>query len=234
MLNRSGRGILVVLAIYQAAGAADIRGTIIIEHKLTSRTVTAPAGSYLRGAAVELGAPQTGNALSWERAHVVVYVEGELPSTPGTARMEQKNRSFTPDLVLVPAGSTVTFPNLDVIFHNVFSLSRPAAFDLGNYPKSQTRTVTFPKPGIVYVNCRLHPNMAGTIVVSPNSRAAIAGESGQFVLSDVPPGVYTVAAWHKAAGFFRQRVKVSEEQGAEIKFFIPLDASGIPKPAAKR
>lgn len=234
MVNRISTGVFVVLAICQAAWAADIRGTIIIEHKLTSRTVTAPAGAYLRGTAVELGSPETGNTLSWERAHVVVYVEGELASTHVTARMEQKNRSFTPDLVLVPAGSTVTFPNLDLIFHNVFSLSRPAAFDLGNYPKGETRTVRFPKPGIVYVNCRLHPNMAGVIVVSPNSRAVIAGESGNFVLSDVPPGAYTVVAWHKAAGFFRQRVQVSEKQGAEIEFFIPLDASGLPKSAAKR
>jgi plastocyanin len=234
MDNGIGRGVFVVLAICEAAWAADIRGTVIIEHQLTPRTVTAPAGSYLRGTAVELGAPETGNALSWERAHVVVYLEGELPSTPVAARMEQKNRSFTPDLVLVPAGSTVTFPNLDVIFHNVFSLSRPATFDLGNYPKGQTRTVTFPKPGIVYVNCRLHPNMAGVIVVSPNSRAAIAGKSGKFVLSEVPPGVYTVVAWHKAAGFFRLRVQVSETQGAEIEFFIPRDASGLPKSAARR
>jgi plastocyanin len=234
MVNRISRAGFVVLAICQGAWAADIRGAIIIEHKLTPRTVTAPAGAYLRGAAVELGSPETGNTLSWERAHVVVYVEGELPSTPVTARMEQKNRSFTPDLVLVPAGSTVTFPNLDVIFHNVFSLSRPTAFDLGNYPKGQTRTVRFPKPGIVYVNCRLHPNMAGVIVVSPNSRAAIAGESGRFVLSDVPPGVHTVVAWHKAAGFFRRRVQVSETHGAEIEFFIPLDAAGLTKSAAQR
>jgi len=234
MVNRISRGILVALAIYEAAWAADIRGTIVIEHKLTPRTVTAPAGAYQRGAAVELGAPGSGDALSWERAHVVVYVEGELPSTPVTATMEQKKRSFTPDLVLVPAGSTVSFPNLDLIFHNVFSLSRPAAFDLGNYPKGQTRTVRFPKPGIVYVNCRLHPNMAGVIVVSPNSRAAIAGESGRFVWCDVRPGVYTVVAWHKAAGFFRRQVTVSETQGAEIEFFIPLDAAGLVKSAAQR
>lgn len=233
MDNRIGRGILIVLAICEAAWAADIRGTIIIEHKLTPRTVTAAAGGYLRGAVVEPGAACTQDALSWERAHVVVYLEGELPSMPVTATMEQKKRSFTPDLVLVPAGSTVSFPNLDLIFHNVFSLSAPASFDLGNYPKGQTRTVTFPKPGIVYVNCRLHPNMAGVIVVSPNSRAAIAGGSGKFVLSDVPPGAYTVVAWHKAAGFFRRRVQVSEKQGTEIEFFIPLDASGLPKPAKR-
>ena len=82
--------------------------------------------------------------------------------------MEQQNRRFAPDLVVIPAGSSVSFPNFDPIFHNVFSLSKAKSFDLGNYSKGQTRMVTFPKPGIVAVYCHLHPNMAGTIVVTPN------------------------------------------------------------------
>jgi len=118
--------------------------------------------------------------------------------------MEQKNREFQPDLLTIPCGSTVSFPNLDPIFHNVFSLSKPKTFDLGNYAKGQTRSVTFLKPGIVLVNCRLHTNMTAAIVVTPNQWSSRTDADGRFVLRGVPSGVHTLIAWHKAAGFLRQ------------------------------
>ena len=109
---------------------------------------------------------------------------------------------------MIQAGAKVSFPNLDPIFHNVFSLSGAKTFDLGNYPKGDTRMVIFPEPGIVYVNCHLHPNMTATIVVDAKQWNTKADRDGHFVLPDVPPGKYTVVAWHKAAGFFRQQVDV--------------------------
>src|SRR5439155_23623698 len=56
-----------------------------------------------------------------ERARVVIYLEGDLPSTPRTATLEQKNGRFAPDTQVIAAGSAVSFPNLDPVFHNVFS-----------------------------------------------------------------------------------------------------------------
>jgi hypothetical protein len=76
------------------------------------------------------------------------------------------------------------------------------------------------------VNCHLHPNMAATIVVAPNRWAVKADRSGHFELRDVPPGSYTVVAWHKAAGFFRKSVVVEAGHDAETSFFIPLAAEG--------
>jgi plastocyanin len=154
---------------------------------------------------------------------------GQLPTRPAPTSasvptMEQKNRAFVPDLLVIPAGSAVSFPNLDPIFHNVFSLSKPKNFDLGNYPLNQTRTVTFEKPGIVMVNCHLHPNMSATIVVSPSDWATHADGEGHFSLGEVPPGHYTVVAWHKAAGFFRQEIEVAADRNAKIEFLIPLEA----------
>jgi len=206
---------------------ADVRGIVTIERKLTPRNVTPSAGLYQRGSAVAL-APDSGeNALDYERSHVVVYLEGAQhgnasPATSTTVKMEQQNRRFSPDLVVVPAGSSVSFPNFDPIFHNVFSLSKPKSFDLGNYPKGQTRLVTFTKPGIVSVYCHLHPNMAGTIVVTPNQWAARVDAGGQFALPAVPPGTYTVVAWHKTGGTFRKTIEVVAGKNSEVKFFVPL------------
>lgn len=187
---------------------------------------------------MELGASPAQDPLAFERSHVVVYLEGKAvasppPTSAEPVTIEQQDRQFVPDLVVVPAGSTVSFPNMDAIFHNVFSLSKPRSFDLGNYPKGQTRKVVFPTPGIVYVYCHLHPNMAASIVITPNQWSSKVDAEGQFHLADVPPGKYTVVAWHKTAGFFRQTVVVTEQGAAALRFVIPFAADPADKPVAK-
>ena len=121
--------------------------------------------------------------------------------------MDQENRRFSPETLVIQAGSKVSFPNLDPIFHNVFSLSSPKTFDLGNYPKGDTRIVTFPEPGIVYVSSvicipthgRDHRDAPPTNGIP--ERIAM----GCSALTNVPPGKYTIVAWHKAAGVTSER-----------------------------
>ena len=225
MLSRSGNVLLLVLTAIAvtAIQAADIEGEVVIRRKLSRRTVTSPASAYQRGVAVKPPPAEDSDPLAFERTHVVIYLEGPLRAEPVAATVEQQNRRFIPDLLVVPLGSTVSFPNRDAIFHNVFSLSQPKAFDLGNYPKNQTRTVTLTKPGVVYVNCHLHPNMSAAIVVTPNRWSTRPDASGRFVLSDIPPGTHRIVAWHKAAGFFRQTVEVRQSSTPKISFLIPFD-----------
>jgi plastocyanin len=211
-------GILFVQIVGQAA---DIEGTVIVKRKLTPRKVTATAPAYQRGPAVELG-NAADNGLDFERKHVAIYLEGPAQPKGVTATLGQKNRQFTPDMLVVPEGSTVSFPNFDPIFHNVFSLSKPKSFDLGNYPKNQTRVVTFSNPGIVFVNCHLHPNMSAVIVITPNEWNTVPDAGGKFTLQNVPAGHYTVVAWHKSAGFFRQKLDLGAG-GASVQFFIPIE-----------
>ena len=226
--------ILTCAVCSTALSGADIAGTIIVKHRLTKRTVTPVAGSYQRGVAVDLGSSGQDDPLSYERAHVVVYLEGQVPSKPVGLIMAQENRQFVPDMVVIPAGSTVSFPNRDPIFHNVFSLSRPKTFDLGNYSKGQTRVVTFAKPGIVLANCYLHPNMVAVIVVVPNRWYAKADRLGHFALPDVPDGEYTIVAWHKSSGFFRQQVRVPSAASSDVRFLIPLGEDGRPSTIARK
>jgi len=215
--------------------AASIEGTIVVKKRLTKRRVTAQVPMYERGPAVDFNADSQEDPLAFERSRVAVYIEGQLPAQSAAAGvevpaavqvMEQTNRRFSPELLVIPAGSKVSFPNNDPIFHNVFSLSGPKTFDLGNYPKGDTRVVAFPEPGIVYVNCHLHSNMTATIVVTPNRWNARADRDGRFELPDVPPGKYTIVAWHKAAGFFRQPVVVAAGRDEHVEFLIPLDENG--------
>ena len=175
-------GSCALVAAAVLAGS-DIHGTIIIDRKLSRHNVTASAGMYQRGVAVVLGADGEADPLAFERSHVAAYLEGG-PKSPVTefpkASIEQKDRRFVPDLVVIPAGATVSFPNFDPIFHNVFSLSKAKSFDLGNYSEGQSRLVTFPVPGVVAVYCHLHSNMAASIVVAPSRWAVVADRDGVF------------------------------------------------------
>lgn len=226
------RLVLGVLLGTAFVAGADIRGTITIERKLTRHNVTASAGMYQRGVAVELGADAEEGPLEFERSHVAVYIEsasGPASAPVAKASIEQKDRRFVPDLVVIPAGSIVSFPNFDPIFHNVFSLSKAKSFDLGNYPNGQTRVLTFATPGIVAVYCHLHPNMEATIMVTPNQWATRADEKGAFALKDVPPGTYVVVAWHKAVGTFRKNVTIGGTSDAAADFTLPY----VESPEAK-
>jgi plastocyanin len=217
------------------AAGADIHGTILVDRKLTPRNVTAAAGLYQRGVAVELKSDSGEDPLAFERSHVAVYVEkGPAVAAPSnvtaspSAAIEQRDRRFAPDLVVIPAGSSVSFPNFDPIFHNVFSLSKAKSFDLGNYPKGQSRVVSFPTPGVVAVYCHLHPNMVATVVVTPNAWSTRVDPSGTFTLKDVPPGTYTVVAWHKTVGTFTKTVIVGPARDSEVSFTLPyVDSTDV-------
>jgi plastocyanin len=223
---------LWVLAITWTVGvctvhAGDLSGQIIIKRKLTKRSVTLAASSYHRGVTVAPPSDTSSDPLDYERSRVVIYVDGDLGTQPATVTMDQKGRRFLPDTLVVSVGSTVSFPNLDPIFHNVFSLSKPKSFDLGNYPRNTTRSVTFTKPGIVQVHCHLHPNMAASIIVTPNRWSTKAGANGEFNLHGLPPGTHTIVAWHKSAGSFRKTIRVTEGAPQHIEFHIPLEAEAV-------
>jgi plastocyanin len=218
---------IVFCALTVGAGAQQVSGTILVKKRLTKKNVTAAVSVYARGTTVKLGEDADEDPIASEMARVVVYLEGPLPSADASqalpsAQIQQVDRRFQPDLVVVPAGSTVWFPNMDPIFHSVFSLSKAKMFDLGSYDKGETRKVVFPRPGVVDVYCHLHPNMTATVVVTPNRFYARVDRSGHFLIPDVPPGQYTVVAWHKAAGFFRKQVVVGPDHDAVADFFIPV------------
>lgn len=128
---------------------------------------------------------------------IVVWVEGLRDAEPSKdkAQLSQKEGQFEPRLLVAPAGQTVTFPNQDNVAHNVFSLSETQRFNLGIYPKGETKDVVFTKPGIIDVYCSLHKSMKAVIIVTPSSRFAVCREGEPFTIGNVPPGTYKVTAW---------------------------------------
>jgi plastocyanin len=169
-----------------------------------------------------------------EFANVVVYLErnpaldGVNVDHPAHPAMSQKDEAFVPHTLAILKGTTVEFPNEDEIFHNVFSLSGPKTFDLPKYPAGSSRSVTFPRAGVVNVFCHIHTDMSAVILVLDNGFFVTPGEDGRFSLAGVPPGEYTVVAWHERIKAIRQKVRVVAGQASAIRFDIPLPPPPAP------
>jgi plastocyanin len=138
----------------------------------------------------------------------IVFIEGYGKATPLKRTIEQKNRAFIPHILAVPVGSTVSFPNMDTVYHNVFAEYNAKQFDLGIYPKGQTRTVTFDKPGLVSVLCNIHSNMSAYILVVDSAAYTVTDRNGNFTLKDIEAGKYTIKAWHESGVKITQSINV--------------------------
>lgn len=160
-----------------------------------------------------------------EARNVVVFLADVTPQADLPAMrvsIEQKDEQFVPHTVAITRGSTVEFPNSDPFFHNVFSLSRPATFDLGRYPSGQSRPWTFTKPGVVKVYCHIHAQMSAVIRVFDHRWFTIPNEGGAFVLEGLPAGEHTLVAWHERIGERRDRVTVRAGGTTEVAFTLPV------------
>lgn len=160
-----------------------------------------------------------------EIRNVIVYVQGTRPAGPPAvtrARIVQRDEQFLPPVTAVTVGSSVEFPNEDPFFHNVFSLSKAATFDLGRYPSGRSRSRQFVKPGIVKVFCQIHAHMTALIMVLDHPWFTIPAEDGTFTLPSVPAGDLTVVAWHERIGERRERVRVAPGETTKIAFTLPV------------
>jgi plastocyanin len=126
--------------------------------------------------------------------------KGGRKRTPKTRTIEQRGRAFAPHVMAVPVGSTVSFPNFDPIYHNVFSISKTKAFDLGLYKNGEAREVKLDKPGIVRLGCNLHANMSAYVVVVDAPHYVIVDKDGNFSFKSLAPGKYKVQAWSEQSG----------------------------------
>ena len=118
--------------------------------------------------------------------------------TPQTSvpQLVQKNKSFHPSSIVIPAGGKVEFPNHDPFFHNVFSLFEGKRFDLGLYESGTTRFVQFDKPGISFIFCNIHAEMSAVVIALATPYYAISDVRGDIAIPNVPPGRYQLQIFH--------------------------------------
>jgi plastocyanin len=192
---RSPLTLALLLALAAPAGAVVLRGRVTVPPAPPAEARFKPYA----GRASSLPSPE--RAPRGLVTDTVIYVDSSAaePASPPPAehpQLAQKGQAFDPRVVVVSVGGTVDFPNLDPIYHNVFSVSPPRRFDLGKYPRGQSRSITFPKPGQVNVFCDIHSDMAGFILVVPNPHWARPAADGRYELPDLPAGRCRLRAWH--------------------------------------
>jgi len=200
-----------------ASATGAISGQVDIVARPSRKLAT--AGSY-PGRTVALPAARRANEIQ----NVVVFVDTDVaePSPPRQVMMRQDHEEFVPHVVAVTVGSTVDFPNGDLVFHNVFSLSSAATFDLGRYPRDTSKSRVFTKPGLVKVFCHLHSHMSAVVRVFAHPHFAVPDEDGRFSLEGLPAGPHVVAAWHERVGEVRQTVLVTPAESAMVSLSLPL------------
>ena len=148
---------------------------------------------------LELVAGQKQRVDAGEVADGLVYFlpkAGNPKPKPGYFTIRTHSKGFSPALLVVPAGSTVAFPNRDTVLHNVFSRTPGATFDLGNYGPGQSRQQVFTRPGLITVNCNVHYTMRATVVVMATPYYTRPDKNGRFELTGLPPGPGTLVYWH--------------------------------------
>src|SRR3954452_13290469 len=197
-------------------------GTISGRVTLTTRMRGAPisTNAYAPRAVTHQATPSAP-----EMRSVVLYLKDvryKAPLPVARAQIRQEDESFSPRVVAITRGSTVEFPNFDPYFHNVFSLSGAATFDLGRYPDGQSRSKQFTKAGIVKVYCHIHSQMSATIVVLDHPYFTTPDVDGQFTIPNVPPGEYTLVGWHERVGEQTSRVTVEAGHVTAADVSLPV------------
>lgn len=125
---------------------------------------------------------------------------GKRPAEPPLPRVAMREDRFAPRVVAVPAGSRIEFANSDRFYHSAFSVSGAKRFDLGKTPPGRRDTLSFARSGVINLHCEIHPEAVGYVVVTPNRVYAKPDASGRFRLPKLPPGRYTLHAWHPLKG----------------------------------
>lgn len=171
--------------------------------------VTDSSGAPVRDAVVMLDAPAGaggGGTVSWPLV------------------MAQKDLAFDPYILVVPAGSEVSFPNLDRVRHHVYSFSKGNRFELKLFGRDESRAVTLAKPGIVAVGCNIHDSMIGYIRVVDTPYAAKTGANGEVSFETSGP-VKTATVWHPDASPAEVRVTLSAKAGTTTSAVLAFKAA---------
>lgn len=194
--------------------AGEIRGTV----GGGTGTAKAPARYVVRGQSKPAASSSFSGAVAVAIEPLDAMVAPALPDTPFV--MAQENTSFVPNLLVVPVGSQVTFPNHDAFFHNVFSYSPPRSFDLGRYPKGESRTVTFDEPGVVRIFCEIHASMYASILVVPSDHYQIINAGDGFSFPGLADGHYRVVAVDAAGRRAKTEIELSGNSVGSVSLVL--------------
>jgi len=155
----------------------------------------------------------------------VVYIEeaGDNDYDPPTEHgvVDQLNLIFLPHVLAVQKGTTIDFPNSDLVRHNVFSTPDCCnQFNLGTYDVGTSKPITFNESCEIPLLCNVHAEMSAYVVVLDNPYFGVTEKDGSFRIENVPPGAYRLKTWHEKLRSVEQEVKVEGGKTVEVSFLM--------------
>lgn len=154
--------------------------------------------------------------------NVVVFIKGikaGAPTPKSPSIIDNLKCAFVPHVGIGYRGNQLIFKDSDPLFHNIHTyLEDRTYYNVGLPFKGSQVTKILTRPGLIEITCDAHPWMRGWLYVFDNPYAALTGPNGEFAIRGVPPGTYTVEAWHEELGTVDVgNVKVTPGKTSTIK-----------------
>lgn len=167
-----------------------------------------------------------------EVQNIVIFIEGnnlnksqtylKPPKSVATPKVTHKGRKFSPHVLPIVRDTKVDFFNDDSIYHNVFSISKTKAFDLGIYPENTSKLIRFEKTGLVKLYCNIHPKMTSNILILNNNFYTKPSSDGNFIIEDIPIGSYSLRVWHELAEPQQYNIEIKEGENVLGNLLLTL------------
>ncbi len=168
-------------------------------------------------------------------ANVFVYIKegltGSFPAPSTPVEVDQQGCVYVPHVVGAQTGQTVTFRNSDGLLHNIKAApTNNRTFNISQ-PTNMTSNQTFSQPEIMSpVQCDVHGWMAMYVGVTSHPYFAVSAGDGSFTIGNVPPGTYTLEAWHERYGVMTQQITVDPNGTASVSFDYSASMAGAHVP----
>lgn len=159
-----------------------------------------------------------GNALQ----NVLVYISGgdSAPAAPAAAvAFDQNNCHYTTHVLPLRVGQDVSISNSDPFNHNIHPLAKiNREWNRIQLPGTPPFSYSYENEEFIHVKCNIHAWMSAYFVVLKTSHASVTQNDGTFRLPDLPPGKYTVTAWHEIYGTEKQEVTLGGDEAQTVNF----------------
>ena len=165
--------------------------------------------------------------------NVVVYLQGDFsqyafttPTPPVT--IDQKGCQYQPHVLALMTNQPLQVINSDPLTHNIHPVPKDnREWNQSQPPGAAPIDQSFARPEVaIPVKCNVHPWMKAYIAVFANPYFQVTGKDGSFDIKNVPPGTYTVTAWHELYGTREQNVIIGPKESKNVTLTFKATVAG--------